>query len=54
MQSPLLSTLIRSHVPAPINTVQFSEAEPGKHPITVLLFPLLIDVAAPTPIAILP
>ena len=54
MQRPLLSTLIRSQVPAPNNRVQFIDALPARLPIIVLSYPSVTLTPAPEPTAILP
>ena len=50
---PLLSTRIRSHVPAPINTVHTQAAAATNEPIIVLLIPVVNEHPALAPIAIL-
>ena len=50
---PLLSTRIRSHVPAPINTVHTQAAAAVNEPIIVLLIPVVNALPASAPIAIL-
>ena len=52
MYRPVASTLIRSVVPAPINTVFVNVLLPGKDPITVLLAPVVIRHPAHAPIPI--
>jgi hypothetical protein len=52
--NPVLSTRIRSQVPAPINTVHTHPAAAGNEPITVLFIPLVIALPASEPIAIFP
>ena len=51
--NPLLSTRIRSQVPAPINTVHIHPAAPGKLPITVFSLPVVIKQPALSPIPML-
>jgi len=51
--NPLLSTLIRSQVPAPSINVQTHAAAAGKLPIIVLLTPVVIADPEQYPIAIL-
>ena len=50
---PVLSTRIRSQVPAPINTVHTQAAAVTNEPIIVLLIPVVNAAPAQAPIAIL-
>ena len=51
--NPVLSTLMRSHVPAPSNSVQTQAAPAIKLPIIVLFLPVVIAHPAHNPIPIL-
>ena len=50
---PLLSTRMRSHAPAPINTVHWQVAAAGIVPIIVLLLPVVTALPAQKPTKIL-
>jgi len=54
MYRPVLSTRMRSQVPAPISTVHVQPAAAGKLPITVLLTPVVNAHPAQYPMATLP
>jgi hypothetical protein len=53
MYKPVLSTLTRSHVPAPSNRVHTHPAAAGNEPIIVLFTPVVIETPAFAPIAML-